>query len=130
MGVEIKSLAFCKGFRKKFKQYPVGFVRIDIIEVRCENGEPYLFVAIDRKIKYVYAKLHTRMTQKIAVEFLHHLQQDYVFTITHILIDSSAQFAYNLLNQVQRPTKEHPFDEFCQHNWALSTGRLNSVIRG
>ena len=35
--------------KKKFKQYPVGFVHIDITEVRCETGKLYLFVAIDRK---------------------------------------------------------------------------------
>lgn len=39
--------------KKKFKQYPVGFVHIDITEVRCETGKLYLFVAIDRKTKYL-----------------------------------------------------------------------------
>ena len=101
--------------KKKFKQYPVGFVHIDITEVRCETGKLYLFVAIDRKTKYVYAELHQRMTQKAAVSFLRNLQQDCVFEITHILTDSGVQFTYNLLNEAQRPDKEHPFDELKRH---------------
>ena len=101
--------------KKKFKQYPVGFVHIDITEVRCETGKLYLFVAIDRKTKYVYAELHQRMRQKAAVSFLRNLQQDCVFKITHILTDSGVQFTYNLLNEAQRPDKEHPFDELKRH---------------
>ena len=101
--------------KKKFKQYPVGFVHIDITEVRCETGKLYLFVAIDRKTKYVYAELHQRMTQKAAVSFLRNLQQDCVFEITHILTDNGVQFTYNLLNEAQRPDKEHPFDELKRH---------------
>ena len=101
--------------KKKLKQYPVGFVHIDITEVRCETGKLYLFVAIDRKTKYVYAELHQRMTQKAAVSFLRNLQQDCVFEITHILTDNGVQFTYNLLNEAQRPDKEHPFDELKRH---------------
>lgn len=32
----------------KFKAHPIGFVHIDIAEVRTEEGKLYLFVAIDR----------------------------------------------------------------------------------
>ena len=62
-----------------------------------------------------HAELHQRMTQKAAVSFLRNLQQDCVFKITHILTDSGVQFTYNLLNEAQRPDKEHPFDELCRH---------------
>ncbi|QRQ81837.1 DDE-type integrase/transposase/recombinase [Paralysiella testudinis] len=64
--------------------------------MRCETGKLYLFVAIDRKTKYVYAELHPRMTQKTAVSFLRNLQQDCVFKITHILTDNGAQFTLQL----------------------------------
>ena len=55
------------------------------------------------------------MTQKAAVSFLRNLQQDCVFKITHILTDNGVQFTYNLLNEAQRPDKEHPFDELKRH---------------
>ena len=62
-----------------------------------------------------HAELHQRMTQKAAVSFLRNLQQDCVFKITHILTDNGVQFTYNLLNEAQRPDKEHPFDELKRH---------------
>src|SRR3546814_5918613 len=33
---------------KRFKEYPIGYVPIDIAEVRTEDGKPNMFVAIDR----------------------------------------------------------------------------------
>lgn len=69
------------------------------------------------------------MTQKAAVSFLRNLQQDCVFKITHILTDSGVQFTYNLLNEAQRPDKEHPFDELYRHLGIEHLTTL-SVIRG
>ena len=37
-----------KPSKKKFKTYPIGFVHIDIAEVRTEQGKLFLFIAIDR----------------------------------------------------------------------------------
>ena len=34
--------------KKKFKTYPIGYVHIDIAEVRIEEGKLFMFVAIDR----------------------------------------------------------------------------------
>ena len=36
---------------KSFKEYPIGFVHIDITEIRTKQGKCYLFVAIDRATK-------------------------------------------------------------------------------
>src|SRR4051794_38219931 len=37
-----------KPAKKRFKPYPIGYFHIDIAEVRTEQGNLYLFVAIDR----------------------------------------------------------------------------------
>jgi hypothetical protein len=37
-----------KDIRGKFKTYPIGYLHIDIAEVRTAMGRIYLFVAIDR----------------------------------------------------------------------------------
>ena len=37
--------------KKKFKEYPIGFVHIDITEVQTDQGKCYLFVAIDPATK-------------------------------------------------------------------------------
>ena len=56
--------------KKKFKQYPIGYVHIDIAEVRTEEWKLQLFVAIDRTCKLAYAELHDRKTKTIAAQFL------------------------------------------------------------
>jgi hypothetical protein len=43
--------------RKAFKDYAIGFVHMDIAEIRTAEGKAYLFVAIERKTRYVYAEL-------------------------------------------------------------------------
>ena len=46
-----------KPSKKKFKTYPIGFVHIDIAELRTEEGELFLFIAIDRTSKLAFARL-------------------------------------------------------------------------
>jgi hypothetical protein len=53
--------------KKKFKLYPLGYFRIDIAEVRTEEGKLSLFVAIDRTSKFAYAELHTEATKTVAL---------------------------------------------------------------
>ena len=37
--------------KKKFKDYPIGYLPVDFAEVQTEEGKQYLFVAIDRTSK-------------------------------------------------------------------------------
>lgn len=37
-----------KAPKKKFKSYAIGYIHVDMAEVRTEEGKLYLFVAIDR----------------------------------------------------------------------------------
>jgi len=102
--------------KKQFKDYEPGFVHIDISEVRVGKEKIYLFVAIDRCTKYVYAELHPQMTQEIACAFLKHFIADYPCKISKILTDNGSQFTYQLLAEHLRPKKMHPFDVICQEN--------------
>ena len=100
--------------KKKFKEYGIGFVHIDITEVRTEQGKCYLFVGIDRCSKYVYAEIYETQTIEHACLFLTNLIAHYPFKITQILTDNGAQFTYALLAEHLRPkNKEHPFDIIC-----------------
>src|SRR5580765_1354590 len=56
--------------KRKFKTYPIGYFHVDIAEVRTEEGRLYLFVAIDRTSKFVFAQLHEAANVKSAVGFL------------------------------------------------------------
>lgn len=101
--------------KKKFKDYPIGFVHIDITEVRTKEGKCYLFVAIDRATKYVYVELHPTMTIEVSQSFLKNLIDHCPFKITKILTDNGAQFTYALLAEHLRPKdKTHPFDLICE----------------
>ncbi|MFN7225818.1 MAG: IS481 family transposase [Holosporales bacterium] len=102
--------------KKFFKDYPPGFIHIDITEVRTEEGKLYLFVAIDRCTKYVYAEIYTQMTTENACLFLKNLIEHYPAKITKILTDNGAQFTYKLLAEHLQPKRTHPFDVICQQN--------------
>jgi transposase InsO family protein len=102
--------------KKAFKDYPPGYVHVDITQVQVEEGKFYLFVAIDRCSKYVYVELHPRMTAEIACNFLQNLVEHCSFKITKLLTDNGAQFTYALLAEHLRPQKCHPFDVVCQQH--------------
>jgi len=100
--------------KKKFKDYPPGYVHIDITEIRINTVKYYLFVAIDRTTKYIYAEIYDRMTQENSCIFLENFLADYPIKITKILTDNGAQFTYELLAEHLRPkNKIHPFDCIC-----------------
>ena len=101
--------------KQKFKNYDIGYVHIDITEMRVEKQKLYLFVGIDRVCKYAYVELHTRMTQKIACDFLKNFIKDCAFKIHTILTDNGAQFTYALLAEHLQPkNKIHMFDQLCE----------------
>ena len=59
-----------KPSKKKFKTYPIGFVHIDIAEVRTEQGKLFLFIAIDRTSKLAFARLAEKANTATAVAFV------------------------------------------------------------
>jgi hypothetical protein len=59
--------------KKQFKSYPIGYFHIDIAEVRTEEGQLSLFVAIDRAYKFADAELHAEANKMVAAQFLRNL---------------------------------------------------------
>ena len=78
--------------KKRFRDYPIGYVHIDIAEVRTEDGKLHLFVAIDRVSKFAFAELHPRATRAVAAEFLGRLIQAVPYKIHTVLTDNGTQF--------------------------------------
>jgi len=100
--------------KKSFKDYPVGYVHVDISEVHTQEGKAYLFVGIDRATKYTYVEVYTKMTQENACLFLQNFIADCPFIIHTLLTDNGAQFTYKLLAEHLQPkNKVHPFDQVC-----------------
>ncbi|MDZ7888685.1 MAG: IS481 family transposase [Pseudomonas sp.] len=96
--------------KKPFKDYPMGYLHIDITETRTDEGKAYLFVAIDRTTKFVYAELFEQMTRKSAVDFLEATLNALPYRIHTILTDNGIQFAKKAGTEVDRV---HPFDALC-----------------
>lgn len=78
--------------KKKFKDYPIGYVQVNFAEVHTEEGKRCLFVAIDRTSKVAFTELHPRATRKLAVEFLRRILKKLPYKVHKVLTDNSVQF--------------------------------------
>jgi transposase InsO family protein len=100
-----------KPAKKKFKPYPLGYIHIDIAEVRTEEGKLYLFVAIDRTCKFAYAELHEEANKMVAAQFLRHLVAAVPYRIHTVLTDNGIQFTNRKRDLY---AFQHIFERVCQ----------------
>jgi len=102
-----------KPAKKRFRRYPIGYIHIDIAEVRTDQGKLRLFVAIDRTSKFAYVELHERAGKMIAAQFLRNFIAILPYRVHTILTDNGIQFT----NRKQDTTAfEHIFDRVCREN--------------
>ena len=81
-----------KPAKRKFKCYRIGYVHIDIAEVRTAEGKLHMFVAIDRTSKLAFAELHEKAPTRVAAEFLGRLIEAVPYKIHTVLTDNGIQF--------------------------------------
>jgi transposase-like protein len=105
-----------KPARKKFKKYDIGYFHIDICEARTREKKCYLYVAVDRTCKYVYAEIYTSPTIRNACNFLANLLQAIPYRIHKILTDNGAQFTHELLLEHCKPKHTHAFKVLCEQH--------------
>ena len=114
---------------QRFKDYPIGFVHIDIKylpQMADESKRKYLFVAIDRATRMVCVQLRESKTAKDAREFLKFVTERFPFEIKKVLTDNGKEFT-NKVFGYNATNKTHEFDDLC-----LSLGiehRLTRVRR-
>ena len=114
---------------QRFKEYPIGYVHIDIKylpQMPDENKRKYLFVAIDRATRMVCVQLRDSKTANDASEFLKFVTERFPFKIKKVLTDNGKEFT-NKVFADNASNKTHEFDELC-----LSLGiehRLTKVRR-
>lgn len=97
--------------KKKFKDYPIGYLHVDFAEVQTEEGRQYLFVAIDRTSKVAFAELHPRAKRVVAAEFLRRVLDKLPYKVHTVLTDNGVQFtpqAHQFL------PGGHSFDRICR----------------
>lgn len=99
--------------KKKFKRYPIGYVHIDLAELRAAEGKLYMFVAIDRTSKFAFVRLEKKAGKMTAAQFLRDLVAALPYRIHTILTDNGIQFT----NRKQdRYAMKHIFDQVCSEH--------------
>lgn len=101
-----------KPVKKKFKAYEIGYMHVDICEVRTGEGKRYLFVGVDRTSKFVFAEVHSSATASAAARFMRNLALAVPYRIHTVLSDNGIQFTYRTLAKPPKD-KTHPFDTVC-----------------
>ena len=99
--------------KKKFKDYPIGYVHVDFAEAHPEEGRVYLFVAIDRTSKVAFAELHPRATKMLAADFLRRVLAALPYKVHKALTDNGTQFG-NMPHQIY--AWRHLFDCVCDEH--------------
>lgn len=100
---------------KKFKQYEIGYFHIDIAELRHEGGKGFLFVAVDRISKLVFARIYRKANKLAAAAFLKVLVKAVPYKIHTILTDNGVQFTDRYQND-GRGGISHIFGRVCKEN--------------
>jgi transposase InsO family protein len=100
---------------KQFKKYEIGYFHIDIAELRCEGGKGFLYVAVDRTSKLVFARIYRKATKLAAAAFLRVLIKTLPYKIHTILTDNGVQFVQRDQGGVQGWIG-HIFGRVCEQN--------------
>ena len=80
--------------KKRVQTYPLGYLHIDICEVRCEEGKLFFYVAVDRTSKFAYAELHREATRAVAGPMLANLIAAVPYEIHTVLTDNGIPFTH------------------------------------
>lgn len=103
---------------KKFKDYPPGYLHIDVTYLpKIEGKRTYLFVAIDRATRMVFYKFYEAKTSTNAEHFVQKCIDFYPFKITHILTDNGLEFTNHLRKKGLETRIPSKVDNVCKlHN--------------
>ncbi len=102
---------------KKFKNYDIGYLHIDVLSSFKINGiKKYIFTCIDRVSKIAYIKLLDSKDKYTSLYFLKQVLSFYSYKINYILTDNNSEFSYKEYYQKYKIKSPHPFDKTCQDN--------------
>jgi len=105
--------------RGKFTETSIGYVHVDISELRLAEGKLNMFLAIDRVSKFTYVEFRNDVGKMNGAEFLRGVIQAFPYDIHTVLTDNGMAFA-DLPKNRNGPTRRylgaHIFDRVCQEN--------------
>jgi transposase InsO family protein len=107
--------------RKRFAETKIGYVHIDVCELRLAKGKLFMFLAIDRVSKFTHVAFFDASTKANGAAFLRQVIAAFPYRLHTVLTDNGMAFADLPKNRGRYPEIEaifggHIFDRVCaQH---------------
>ncbi len=107
--------------RKRFTETRIGYVHIDVCELRLSTGKLFMFLAIDRVSKFTHVAFFDANTKLNGAAFLRQVVEVFPYQIHTVLTDNGMAFADLPRNRGRHPQIEaifggHIFDRVCKEH--------------
>ena len=107
--------------RERFAETRIGYVHIDVCELRLSQGKLFMFLAIDRVSKFVHVAFFNANTKLNGAAFLREVVAAFPYQIHTVLTDNGMAFADLPRNRGRYPEIEalfggHIFDRVCREH--------------
>ena len=105
--------------RGRFAETKIGYVHIDVCELRLAQGKLNMFLAIDRVSKFTYVEFHDHAGKMNGADFLRSMVTAFPYKIHTVLTDNGMAFAdlpKNRSGPSRRSLGAHVFDRVCAEN--------------
>jgi hypothetical protein len=108
-----------KSKKGRFADTKIGYVHIDICELRLSGGKLVMFLAIDRVSKFTYVEFRDDAGKMNGADFLRGVGSAFPYAIHTVLTDNGMAFA-DLPKNRNGPSRKylgaHIFDRVCAEN--------------
>lgn len=115
----------------KFAPTAIGYVHIDIAELRLAQGKLNMFLAIDRVSKFTYVEFRDDAGKMNGADFLHGVINAFPYEIHTVLTDNGMAFA-DLPKNRNKPIDAllgmHIFGRVCNENGIVQTDQALSPV--
>lgn len=104
--------------RGRFAETKIGYVHIDVCELRLSDGKLHMFLAIDRVSKFTYVEFHDQANTTTGPAFLRSVVAAFPYKLHTVLTDNGVPFADMPKNR-NGPTarlRGHMFDRVCREH--------------
>jgi transposase InsO family protein len=104
--------------RQHFAETAIGYVHVDVCELRLAEGKLFMFLAIDRVSKFVHVAFFEAATKLNGAAFLRQVVAAFPYAIHTVLTDNGMAFA-DLPRYRDGPTARwmgHIFDRVCREH--------------
>src|SRR3712207_4519768 len=107
--------------RQHFAETAIGYVHVDVCELRLAESKLFMFLAIDRVSKFVHVAFFDANTKLNGAAFLRQVVAAFPYQIHTVLTDNGMAFADLPRNRGRHPQIEaffggHIFDRVCEEH--------------